>query len=156
MSNGLEIILQNQSFTTDDLSTDLQFETAQKVCGFLEWIYLFLMWHGPNCGRIRSRPTPNILVVYANGAPWCCEQSSPVCALPRPSGSTRNPPSSVSGWISFSLFIPYLPLHSAGQCIHSPSFSSSFNEYLWAPTFTDAGTWGWENQTWYLHLLKLS
>lgn len=52
VSNGLEIILQNQSFTTVGLSTDLQFETAQKVCGFLEWIYLFLIWHGLNCGRI--------------------------------------------------------------------------------------------------------
>lgn len=142
MSNSLEIIIQNQSFTTDDLSTDLQFETAQKVCDFLDGIYLFLRWHGPNWGRIWSGP-PSILVVYANGAPWCCKQRSPACVLHCPSGSTQNPASPVWGWISFSLFIPCLLLHCTGQYIHLHHSSlHSVNTYeplLRVGTFTDAG-----------------
>ena len=82
MNNGLEIILQNWSFTTVNLrNTDLKSEAAQRVCVFLELAYLFLTRYttlaGCGLGKANSRG-PSIVVVCANGAPWCSEYCSSV------------------------------------------------------------------------------
>lgn len=127
MNNGLEIILQNWSFTTVNLrNTDLKSEAAQKVCVFLELAYLFLTRYttldGCGLGNANSRG-PSIIVVCANGAPWCPEYCSSVW-VPLLPGSLLVSLSYLSNCISFSLLIPCLLL----QCIH-PSIHS-FNKYL--------------------------
>lgn len=136
MSNGLEIILQKWSFhqwlrkhwsQVGDSSKGLWFSRIYSFILNMEMCQTVAL-----CGvdHTNSR-APSILVVYANSAPWCCEHGSPMRVPHSPPGSTLNP-FHLMDWVSFSIFIPFLLLHSSGQCIH-PSINS-FNEYLWAPT----------------------
>lgn len=98
---------------------------------------------GGGLGNTNCRRAPNICVVYANGAPWCCEQGSPVCILHSPSGATLNPLLMVQAAFHFPLLFLCLLLHSARQCIHShhsPIQATNTHEpLLWVGTFADAG-----------------